>query len=60
MNLEDMRLTAKYLDDFSKHCQNQVCGDECIVYAEHQKDPSISCFKTYCLLRESNKLEAPK
>ena len=58
--MEDMRLSAKYLDEFSKHCQNNVCGEECLVFTEHEKDPSISCFKTYCQLRETNKLEAPK
>lgn len=60
LSLEDMRLTAKYLDDFSKHCQNQVCGEDCMVFVEHEKDPSISCFKTYCFLREANKLESSK
>ena len=56
---ETMRLTAKYLSEYTEYCKQNVCGVGCPVFDEHEKHKEISCFMTYCNLRESGKLPAP-
>ena len=63
---EDMILTVKYMNDYSRYCAERQCGEGCPVYDKFQKissDPNTaktSCFKIYCRLREDGVLDAPK
>lgn len=59
MTKEDLELTAKYMDDYSKYCQETECGEECPVFREHQMNKVDSCFKIYCRLREAGAIPKP-
>ena len=63
LNYEIMRLTAKYLNEYTEFCKQGVCGPGCPVYDEHEKlvaqGAKTSCFMTYCQMREDNRLKAP-
>lgn len=59
---EDIKMTVKYLDEYTKYCQQTECGVGCPVFEVHQgqsKENPMSCFKIYCQLRETGKLPAP-
>lgn len=57
LSREDMLLTIKYMNDYTEFCKQRVCGQGCPVYDKHEKDKSKSCFKHYCLMRESGELK---
>ena len=59
LSQEDLQLTQKYMAEYSQYCADNVCGDECPVFLEHERHPEVSCFKLYCQLRESGKLSSP-
>ena len=67
LSYEEIRLTSKYLNEYSNFCSNRVCGEGCPVFDEHQRRTndkscsggSPSCFKIYCEFREAGKLPAP-
>lgn len=56
MTIEQLRLTEKYMDEYSAYCQNRECGPGCPVFDQHAKEPKTSCFMIYCRLREEGKL----
>lgn len=63
LNYETMRLTAKYVNEYTEFCKSGTCGPGCPVYDEHEKlkaqGDKTSCFMTYCHMREDNRLPAP-
>ena len=56
MTIEQLRLTEKYMDEYSEYCRNRECGPWCPVFDQHAKEPKTSCFMIYCRLREEGKL----
>ncbi len=59
LSKEDLVLTMKYMNDYSLYCSERECGEGCPVFDLHQKDPTKSCFRIYCELREAGDLPAP-
>ena len=56
MTIEQLRLTEKYMNEYSEYCKNRECGPGCPVYDAHELDKKTSCFMIYCRLREEGKL----
>lgn len=56
MTIEQLRLTEKYMKEYTEYCKNRECGPGCPVYDEHELDKKTSCFMIYCRLREEGKL----
>lgn len=59
---KDIEMTVKYLDEYTRYCKQTECGTGCPVFEIHQGQDNgnpMSCFKIYCQLRESGKLQAP-
>ena len=54
-DIDDLKL---YLKDFDDFCKNRLCQpDTCFVLAYVKNtDKRLSCFKTYCRLREAGKV----
>ena len=57
LSREDMFLTIKYMNDYTEFCKSRECGEGCPVFDRHEKDKSVSCFKLYCIMRESGELK---
>ena len=56
MTIEQLRLTEKYMKEYTEYCKNRECGPGCPVYDVHELDKKTSCFMIYCRLREEGKL----
>ena len=56
MTIEQLRLTEKYMDEYTEYCRSRECGPGCPVFDQHEKEPKVSCFMIYCRLREEGKL----
>ena len=52
MTLEEIKLTEKYLNEYTEYCKNRECGEDCPVFQLHQQNKAKSCFMQYCQLRE--------
>ena len=56
MTLEQLKLSKKYLDEYTQYCKDRECGEGCPVFDAHKLDPKTSCFMIYCQMREAGKL----